>query len=66
MARILGIDLPRTKRVEYGLTYIFGIGLTRSRSILEAVKINPDKRVKDLTDDEVSSILNHLQNVEQI
>ncbi|MGI6090483.1 MAG: 30S ribosomal protein S13 [Saccharofermentanales bacterium] len=56
MARIAGVDLPKEKRVEIGLTYIFGIGLTRSNIILEKCDINPDTRVKDLTDEEVSKI----------
>jgi len=56
MARIAGIDLPRTKRAEIGLTYIFGIGRTRSMSILARTGVNPDKKVKDLTDDEVNKI----------
>ncbi len=56
MARIAGIDLPRTKRAEIGLTYIFGIGRSRSMSILFRAGVNPDKKVKDLTDDEVNKI----------
>jgi len=56
MARIAGVDLPREKRVEIGLTYIYGIGLTSSQKILKEAGINPDTRVKDLTDDEVNSI----------
>lgn len=56
MARIAGVDLPRNKRVEAALPYIFGIGWTSSRHILEATKINPDTRVKDLTEDEISLI----------
>ncbi len=56
MARISGIDLPRTKRAEIGLTYIFGIGRARSMSILVRAGVNPDKKVKDLTDDEVNRI----------
>ncbi|MBR6729458.1 MAG: 30S ribosomal protein S13 [Clostridia bacterium] len=56
MARISGVDLPREKRVEIGLTYVFGIGLSSSRKILEATGINPDTRVKDLTEDEVSKL----------
>jgi len=56
MARIAGIDLPRTKRAEIGLTYIFGIGRARSMSILVRAGVNPDKKVKDLTDDEVNKI----------
>jgi small subunit ribosomal protein S13 len=50
MARIEGVELPRNKRIEYGLTYIFGIGLSRSHEILDATGVNPDTRVKDLTD----------------
>ncbi|MCI9016740.1 MAG: 30S ribosomal protein S13 [Clostridia bacterium] len=56
MARIAGIDLPREKRVEIGLTYIYGIGVTSSRNILKQAGISPDIRVKDLTDDQVNSI----------
>ncbi len=54
MARIEGVDLPRNKRVEVGLTYLFGVGLTRSKEILEATKVNPDTRIKDLTEAEVN------------
>ena len=56
MARIAGVDLPREKRVEIGLTYVYGIGLPSSQKILKEAGINPDTRVKDLTDDEVSNI----------
>lgn len=56
MARIAGVDLPRSKRVEVGLTYIFGIGPARSVEVLEAAAVNPDTRVKDLTEDEVRKI----------
>ena len=56
MARIAGIDLPREKRVEIGLTYIYGIGVASSNKILKEAGINPDTRVKDLTDEEVNSI----------
>ena len=56
MARISGVDLPRAKRVEIGLTYIFGIGSHRSGLILEASGVNPDTRVKDLTEDEIARI----------
>ncbi len=56
MARIAGVDLPREKRVEVGLTYIYGIGLKSSQKILAQTGINPDTRVKDLTDAEVNSI----------
>jgi small subunit ribosomal protein S13 len=56
MARIEGIDLPRNKRVEIGLTYIYGIGPTRARQILAQTKISPDTRVKDLTESDASAI----------
>ena len=56
MARIAGVDLPREKRVEIGLTYIYGIGVASSNKILKEAGINPDTRVKDLTDDEVNNI----------
>ncbi len=56
MARIAGIDLPREKRIEIGLTYIYGVGVSSSRKILEKAKVNPDTRVKDLTDEQVNSI----------
>ena len=56
MARIAGIDLPKEKRIEIGLTYIYGIGRTSSNKILAAAGVNPDTRVKDLTEDEVSKI----------
>jgi small subunit ribosomal protein S13 len=56
MARIAGVDLPRTKRIEVGLTYIYGIGPTRAEKVLEASGVNPDTRVKDLTEDEVRKI----------
>ena len=56
MARIAGVDLPREKRVEIGLTYIYGIGRTSATKILEKTGISPDTRVKDLTDDEVNML----------
>ena len=56
MARIAGVDLPREKRVEIGLTYIYGIGRTSSNRILAEAGVNPDTRVKDLTDDEVRKL----------
>jgi small subunit ribosomal protein S13 len=56
MARIAGVDLPREKRVEIGLTYIFGIGRTTSGKILDKANVNPDTRVRDLTDEEVDKI----------
>ena len=57
MARIAGVDLPRDKRVEIGLTYILGIGLSSSQQILAKTGVNPDTRVRDLTEDEVQKIL---------
>lgn len=56
MARIAGVDLPREKRVEIGLTYIFGIGRSKSNEILAKTGINPDTRVRDLTDDEINKL----------
>ena len=56
MARLAGIDLPREKRVEIGLTYIYGIGVSSSNKILAKAGVNPDTRVKDLTDDQVGAI----------
>ena len=56
MARIEGVDLPRNKRVEVGLTYLYGIGPTRARQILAHTKVNPDTRVKDLSEAEVTAI----------
>ncbi len=56
MARIAGVDLPREKRVEIGLTYIFGIGKTSAEKILKVTGINPDTRVKDLNDDEIAKL----------
>ncbi len=56
MARIAGVDLPRDKRVEIGLTYIYGIGLSRSKEILATTGVNPDTRVKDLSDAEVATL----------
>ena len=60
MARIAGVDLPREKRVEIGLTYIFGIGLTTSKKILAETGVNPDTRVKDLTEDDVSKLREYI------
>lgn len=56
MARISGVDLPREKRIEIGLTYVYGIGRVRAARILEAAEVNPDTRVKNLTDEEVTRI----------
>lgn len=61
MARIAGVDLPRDKRVEYGLTYIYGIGLPTSQKILQATGISPDVRVKDLTEEQVSLIRDYIE-----
>ena len=62
MARIAGVDLPRDKRVEYALRYIFGIGLTLSREIMAKTGINPDTLVRDLTEEEVSKIRETIEN----
>ena len=67
MARIAGVDLPREKRVEIGLTYIYGIGRTSSNRILEAANVDPSTRVRDLTDEEVkriSAVIDETQTVE--
>jgi len=61
MARIAGVDLPNDKRVEIALTYIYGIGDTLSKKIIESCEINPDTRVKDLSDDEISKIRQELE-----
>lgn len=60
MARIAGVDLPREKRVEIALTYIYGIGLSTSHEILAAVSVNPDTRVRDLTDEEVVMLRDYI------
>ena len=62
MARLVGVDLPRNKRVEIGLTYIYGIGLTTSRKILEATGVNPDTRTDDLTEEELTKMRDYIQN----
>ena len=62
MARISGVDLPREKRVEIGLTYIYGIGLTTSKKLLADTSINPDTRVKDLTEDQIIKIRDYIEN----
>jgi small subunit ribosomal protein S13 len=62
MARISGIDLPRDKRVEIGLTYLYGIGLTLSKKILAETGISPDVRVRDLTEIEVGRLRNYIEN----
>ncbi|AFY85729.1 MAG: 30S ribosomal protein S13 [Chroococcidiopsis cubana SAG 39.79] len=61
MARISGVDLPRDKRIEIGLTYIYGIGLTRSKEILATTGVNPDTRVKDLGDADVAALRNEIE-----
>jgi len=61
MARIAGVDIPRDKRLEVSLTYIFGVGRTRSQEICAALDIDPDTRVRDLTEDEVVRIRNHIE-----
>jgi small subunit ribosomal protein S13 len=62
MARIEGVDLPRDKRVEIGLTYIYGIGLKTSKDMLAATEINPDTRVRDLTDAEIATLRDYIIN----
>jgi small subunit ribosomal protein S13 len=62
MARIEGVDLPRDKRVEIGLRYIYGIGPTRSKEILEATGVDPDIRVKDLSDSDISKMREHISS----
>ena len=66
MARIAGVDLPREKRVEIGLTYIFGVGLATSRKVLKEAGVTPDTRVKDLTDDEFGRIREVLDKTAQV
>ena len=66
MARIAGIDLPREKRVEIGLTYIYGIGLTRAQKILAETGVNPDTRVRDLSEEEVAKLRNYIEANYQI
>ena len=62
MARLVGVDLPRNKRIEIGLTYIYGIGLTTSRKILAATGVNPDTRTDDLTEEELTKMRDYIQN----
>ena len=62
MARIAGIDLPKNKKIEYALPYIYGIGLTTSRKILKDTGIDPNKRVYELTEDEISTLNKEIQN----
>ena len=62
MARIAGVDLPNNKRVEIGLTYIYGIGLTTSRTIIKETGINPDTRVKDLSESDVAKLREYIEH----
>jgi len=66
MARIEGVDLPRSKRIEVGLTYIYGIGPTRAQNILEASQVNPDTRVKDLTESDISALREYISKNYQV
>lgn len=66
MARIAGIDLPRDKRVEIGITYIYGIGLTTARKVLDAAGIDPETRVRDLTDREITKLRQSIENDYQV
>ncbi|MBQ7601317.1 MAG: 30S ribosomal protein S13 [Lachnospiraceae bacterium] len=66
MARISGVDLPRDKRIEIGLTYVYGIGRSSATRILEAANVNPDTRVRDLTDEEVTAIARVLDESEML
>ena len=66
MARIAGVDLPNNKRVEIGLSYIFGIGLTTSKQILKETGINPDVRVKDLSEDDISKLREYIDHNLQV
>ncbi len=66
MARIAGVDLPNEKRVEIGLTYIYGIGLTTSKKILADTGINPDTRVKDLTEEDISKLREYIDHNLQV
>jgi small subunit ribosomal protein S13 len=66
VARIAGVDLPRDKRIEIGLTYIFGIGVSRSRAILAATGVNPDTRVKDLSDSDVTALRGEVESNYQV
>ncbi|MPY80235.1 MAG: 30S ribosomal protein S13 [Actinophytocola sp.] len=61
MARLAGVDLPREKRLEIALTYIYGIGRTRAQSVVAATELNPDTRVRDLTDDDVAKLRDYIE-----
>ncbi len=66
MARISGVDLPRDKRVEIGLTYVFGIGLSRAQDILKATGVNPDTRVRELSDEDVAKLRAYVEDNYQV
>ena len=66
MARISGVDLPRDKRVEIALTYIFGIGLSRAQEIIAATGVNPDTRVRDLSDEDVATLRAYIEDNYQV
>ena len=66
MARISGVDLPRDKRVEIGLTYVFGIGLSRAQNILRETGVNPDTRVRDLSDEDVAKLRAYVEDNYQV
>lgn len=66
MARIAGVDIPRDKRVEVALTYVYGVGRTRSRQTLEATGIDPNTRVKDLSDDQLLSLRSHIEGAYKV
>ena len=66
MARIAGVDLPRDKRVEVGLTYIYGIGRSKSKTILDYVKVDANKKVKDLSPEELNRIRKHIESEEMV
>ena len=66
MARIAGVDLPRNKRIEIALTYIFGIGVATARKILEQTGVNPDRRVHELSDDEVNRLRRVIENQHKV
>ncbi|WP_028852107.1 30S ribosomal protein S13 [Thermocrispum municipale] len=62
MARLAGVDLPREKRLEIALTYIYGIGRTRSKELIAATELNPDTRVKDLSDEDIAKLSRHIED----
>ena len=66
MARIAGVDLPREKRIEIGLTYIYGIGRSSADKILQATSVNPDTRLKDFTDDQVKNLANYIADHQMV